>query len=112
MNKALIPTGPLSIGLYELSIKETPDRGQLKFFKRLSSIEIPEFTPAITLTLEGETAPSKFVHQADFSAEVGHFAYARNKDNKGFAPTPYNPALIATPDTKGPTTKGRGKGKK
>ena len=86
---------PINIGLYELTIKETPDRGQLKFYKRLGSATLPEYTLAVTLTVEGETTPSYFTHDKEFSAEVGHFAYARNKDNKGFAPTPYNPALFA-----------------
>lgn len=88
---------PINIGLYELTIKETPDRAPLKFYKRIGTTDIPEFTPAITLTVDGETTPSRFMHDAEFSAEVGHFAYARSKDNKGFAPTPYNPAIVSGP---------------
>lgn len=106
-----MPKGPINIGLYELTIKETPDRAALKFLKRLGTADVPEYTPAITLTVEGETTSSKFTHDAEFSAQVGHFAYVRNKDNKGFAPTPYNPALVpaATPSRSTASKKGKGK---
>lgn len=87
----------LTVGLYELKTKETPARGELKFYRRIGSTDIDAPIPSITLVLNGESEPTKFIYDKEFSKEVGHYAFVRSGD--AVALTPFNPDAFDSSDS-------------
>lgn len=82
----------IAVGLYELKIKETPDREPLKFLKRLTEVDINAIVPVIQYQIDGDSSPSAFEYDEVASKELGHYVYVRNGENASRL-TPFNPSL-------------------
>lgn len=84
----------MKVGLYNLKVRETPDRGELKFYRPIGEAEIDEFTPEIKAVAQGEKEHD-FVFDKEFSKEVGHYAYVKKEKD---TLTPFNPDILDTSD--------------
>lgn len=80
----------MKVGLYKVLIKETPERGELKFYSRIGEADIE--SPVLTLTAKdwkGEEA--EFEIDKAFSKEAGHYAYVKKTSS---SLTPFDPDAI------------------
>lgn len=84
----------MKVGLYNLKVRETPDRGELKFFRPIGEADISEFTPEIKAVAQDEKEYD-FVFDKEFSKEVGHYAYVKKDKN---TLTPFNPDSFDSSD--------------
>lgn len=78
------------VGLYKVKLVQTPDRGELKFYKQIGEADIEKVVPEITAK-DYNNVEDVFVYDQSFSKEVGHYAYV--KSNKSVL-TPFVPDAL------------------
>lgn len=84
----------MKVGLYDFKVRETPDRGELKFYRPIGEAEIPEFVPEIKAVAQDEKEYD-FVFDKVFSKEIGHYAYVKTDKS---TLTPFNPDSFDSSD--------------
>lgn len=69
------------VALYNKITRQTPDRGELYFYKQIGQALIDDFVPEIKAIPENDSKEYIFVFDEKFSKEAGHYGYVKTDKN-------------------------------